>query len=62
MREIAFIWAVLIGVAFAFASGKTKAQDTTMNMNYKGQPVPSAIAPSMSAFSQDICAVPLSAL
>lgn len=61
MREIAFIWAVLIGVAFAFASGKTKAQDTTMNMNYRGQPVPSAIAPSMSAFSQDICGVPLSA-
>ncbi len=27
------------------------AADTTIN--YKGQPVPSAMAPSMSAFSQD---------
>lgn len=58
MREILTIWVVLIGVAFAYSA---KAQDTNMNMNYKGQPVPSAIAPSMSAFSQDICGVPLSA-
>jgi hypothetical protein len=58
MREILFIWAVLIGLCFAHLA---KAQDTNMNMNYKGQPVPSAIAPSMSAFSQDICGVPLSA-
>lgn len=34
------------------------AQDTTIN--YKGQPPPSAIAPSMSAFSQDVCAIPVS--
>ena len=34
------------------------AQDTTIN--YKGQPVPSAIAPSMSAFSQDVCGIPVS--
>lgn len=58
MKEILTIWVVLIGVAFAYSA---KAQDTNMNMNYKGQPVPSAIAPSMSAFSQDICGVPLSA-
>jgi hypothetical protein len=57
MREILFIWAVLIGVAFAY---NAKAQDTNMNMNYKGQPVPSAIAPSMSAFSQDVCGIPVS--
>lgn len=37
-----------------------RAQDTTMTMNYKGQPVPSAIAPSMSAFSQDVCGIPVS--
>ena len=58
MREILAIWVVLIAVLFAY---EAKAQDSTMNMNYKGQPVPSAIAPSMSAFSQDICGVPLSA-
>jgi hypothetical protein len=58
MREILTIWVVLFAVLFAY---KANAQDTNMNMNYKGQPVPSAIAPSMSAFSQDICGVPLSA-
>ena len=34
--------------------------DTTVIQN-KGMPVPSAMAPSMSAFSQDVCAVPVSA-
>lgn len=34
------------------------AQDTTIN--YKGQPPPSAVSPSMSAFSQDVCAIPVS--
>jgi hypothetical protein len=57
MREILFIWAVLIGVIFAY---NAKAQNTVMDMNYKGQPVPSAIAPSMSAFSQDVCGIPVS--
>jgi hypothetical protein len=33
------------------------AQDTTIN--YKGQPPPSAMSPSMSAFSQDVCAIPV---
>jgi len=57
MREIAVIWAVLIAVCFAYPA---KAQDTTMVMKYQGQPVPSAIAPSMSAFSQDVCGIPVS--
>ncbi|CAB4848295.1 MAG: hypothetical protein F2774_04020 [Actinobacteria bacterium] len=33
--------------------------DTTIIQN-KGMPVQSAMAPSMSAFSQDVCAVPIS--
>jgi hypothetical protein len=33
------------------------AQDTTIN--YKGQPPPAAMSPSMSAFSQDVCAIPV---
>ena len=33
--------------------------ETTVIQN-KGMPVPSAMAPSMSAFSQDVCAVPVS--
>ena len=57
MREIAVIWAVLIAVCFAYPA---KAQDSTMIMKYQGQPVPSAIAPSMSAFSQDVCGIPVS--
>lgn len=60
MREILFIWATLLGMTLAFAMSDSKAQDTNMNMNYKGQPVPSAIAPSMSAFSQDVCGIPVS--
>ena len=38
--------------------GVAYAQDTTIN--YKGQPPASAMAPSMSAFSQDVCGVPIS--
>ena len=34
------------------------AQDTTIN--YKGQPPPTAMAPSVTAMGQDICAVPIS--
>lgn len=33
------------------------AQDTTIN--YKGQPPAAAMAPSMSAFSQDVCGLPV---
>ena len=47
-------------LALLLVSGAVYAQDTTMTMNYKGQPVPSAIAPSMSAFSQDVCGIPVS--
>lgn len=50
----AFVIATLLGMNVA------KAQDTTMVMKYQGQPVPSAIAPSMSAFSQDVCGIPVS--
>lgn len=57
MREIAVIWLVLIAVLLAYPA---KAQDSTMIMKYQGQPVPSAIAPSMSAFSQDVCGIPVS--
>lgn len=36
----------------------TFAQDTTIN--YKGQPPPTAMAPSVTAMGNDICAVPIS--
>ena len=47
-------------LALLLVSGAVYAQDTTMVMKYQGQPVPSAIAPSMSAFSQDVCGIPVS--
>jgi hypothetical protein len=51
-----FILGVLIGGFLAV--GVSYAADTTIS--YKGQPVPSAMAPSMSAFSQDVCGIGIS--
>lgn len=51
----------LVGLLLGGLTAAAMAQDSTMTMNYKGQPVPSAMAPSMSAFSQDVCGIPLSA-
>jgi hypothetical protein len=48
---------LLLGTCFALS---VQAQDANISMNYRGQPVPSAIAPSMSAFSQDVCGIPVS--
>jgi hypothetical protein len=47
----------IFGLCFATIA---QAQDSNITMSYKGQPVPSAIAPSMSAFSQDVCGIPVS--
>lgn len=55
MREIVTIWIVLIALAFAY--GSAKAEDTTIN--YKGQPPPTATAPSLSSFGNDVCTVPV---
>jgi hypothetical protein len=49
MRAILFL--------LAFASS-AMAQDTTIN--YKGQPPPTAMAPSVTAMGSDICAIPVS--
>lgn len=38
-------------------AGVVYAQDTTIN--YKGQPPPSAITPTVSAMVQDVCAIPV---
>lgn len=57
MRTLTYL---LIGLLFGglLAVGCSRAEETTIN--YKGQPVPAAMAPSMSAFSQDVCAIPVS--
>ena len=47
----------LLGVCCIYTA---QAQDSNIVMSYRGQPVPSAIAPSMSAFSQDVCGIPVS--
>jgi hypothetical protein len=57
MKQI--VW-FIVGVAIGAMIAVAMAQTTVMEMNYKGQPVPSAIAPSMSAFSQDVCGIPVS--
>jgi len=54
---VALLIGMSMGVLLALAMD-AKADTTTIN--YKGQPPPSAISPSMSAFSQDVCAVPVS--
>jgi hypothetical protein len=51
-----FLVEILLGGLLA--AGVSHAADTTIN--YKGQPVPSAMAPSMSAFSQDVCGIGIS--
>lgn len=48
----------IVLVVFLHANSPAYADTTTINN--KGMPVPSAMAPSMSAFSQDVCAVPIS--
>ena len=55
-RTILFIVGLLIGGLLAY--DLCYADQTTIN--YKGQPVPSAMAPSMSAFSQDVCGIGVS--
>jgi hypothetical protein len=51
-----FLVGLLLGGLLAV--GVSHAADTTIS--YKGQPVPSAMAPSMSAFSQDVCGIGIS--
>lgn len=47
-----------LGTLFGIYAFNCHAQETIIS--YRGQPVPSAIAPSMSAFSQDVCGIPVS--
>jgi hypothetical protein len=49
---------VLLTLCLIWCIHSAHADTTTINQ--KGMPVPSAMAPSMSAFSQDVCAVPIS--
>jgi len=54
---VLFLLGLILGGLLA--ASLAHAEDTTIN--YKGQPVPSAMAPSMSAFSQDVCGIGVSA-
>ena len=51
------LWIILVGCILVCIHN-VHAETTTIN--YKGQPPPSAISPSISAFSQDVCLVPVS--
>jgi hypothetical protein len=57
MKQV--VW-FIVGIAIGAMIAVAMAQNTVMEMRYQGQPVPSAIAPSMSAFSQDVCGIPVS--
>lgn len=53
-------WLLALNVViYSIVCNQVFADETTIN--YKGQPVPSAMAPSMSAFSQDVCGIGVSA-
>jgi hypothetical protein len=52
---LGFIVGGFLAILFSIPLAKA---DTTIS--YKGQPVPSAMAPSMSAFSQDVCGIGIS--
>jgi len=52
MRKLLLLF---LGACFVMS---VQADETIIS--YRGQPVPSAIAPSMSAFSQDVCGIPVS--
>ena len=57
MKTLAyFLVGLLLGGVLAVSC--SYAEETTIK--YQGQPVPSAMAPSMSAFSQDVCAIGIS--
>ena len=55
-RILFFLLGLLLGSLFAF--GLSYADTTTIK--YDGQPVPSAMAPSISAMSQDVCGIGVS--
>ena len=46
-----------LGTALGLFAIKAFPEDTTIN--YKGQPPPAAMAPSISAFGNDVCTVPV---
>ena len=61
MQALKNLVALLVGMSIGMLlalSMDARAADTT-TINYKGQPPPSAISPSISAFSQDVCIVPV---
>jgi hypothetical protein len=60
MKDWLWYISVALGAAFFLLLAEYAFADNRTVIEYKGQPVPSAMAPSMSAFSQDVCAVPVS--
>ena len=60
MKEWLWYIGIVFGVTFLITITEYAVADNKTVIQYQGQPVPSAMAPSMSAFSQDVCAVPVS--
>jgi hypothetical protein len=57
MRTLVYF---LVGLLFGGMLAGSMAHADTTTIKYDGQPVSSAIAPSMSAFSQDVCGIGVS--
>lgn len=57
MRTLTFF---LIGMFVGGMLAASMSHADTTTIENKGQPVPSAMAPSMSAFSQDVCGIGVS--
>ena len=57
MKTITFF---LVGLLIGGLLAASMAHADTTIIENKGQPVPSAMAPSMSAFSQDVCGIGVS--
>ena len=55
---VLFLLGLLLGGFVAV--GVSHAGGSKTVISYEGQPVPSAMAPSMSAFSQDVCGIGIS--
>lgn len=54
-RLLLFILGLIIGGIFALVISIPIARAETTTINYQGQPVPSAMAPSVTAMNNDMC-------
>jgi len=59
MRRGFIVFLFIMMIVLIWASMKSYAVDSRSEVNYKNQPPPSAIAPSVQSYSQMICSFPV---